>query len=231
MKRLSILILSLTSTLLFSQVNTKKCITTKLVTQEMLSNKDYKDARHNIVKPNTNIEKSTITIPVVIHIIHRQSHSNIGTGTNISNAHIEDALRILNEDFSKTNPEFPSPPRNTFNNYWGNPDIEFCLATTDPNGNSTSGIIRTATSQSNWNADDDDDTDPCHEANGMKKTSCGGKDGWDPKRYLNIWICDLINSSGMGMTLGYAYLPGLLANPFNTSDDYKDGLVVDYRYF
>ena len=231
MKRLSILILSLTSSLLFSQVNTNKCITTKLVTQEMLSNKDYKDARHNIVKPNTNIEKSTITIPVVIHIIHRQSHSNIGTGTNISNAQIEDALRILNEDFSKTNPEFPSPPRNTFNNYWGNPDIEFCLATTDPNGNSTSGIIRTATSQSNWNADDDDDTDPCHEANGMKKTSCGGKDGWDPKRYLNIWICDLINSSGMGMTLGYAYLPGLLANPFNTSDDYKDGLVVDYRYF
>ena len=31
----------------------------------------------------------------------------MGTGTNISDIQIEDALRILNEDYSKTNPEFP----------------------------------------------------------------------------------------------------------------------------
>ena len=61
----------------------------------------------------------------------------------------------------------------------------------------------------------------------MKKTICGGKDGWDPSRYLNIWVCDLTNSQSNGMTLGYAYLPGLLAD-FNSSNDYKDGLVVDY---
>ena len=224
------------STLIFSQENYRKCNTNRLVNQELKNNPDYLKARNNAKELTiTKSEKSTITIPVVIHIIHRNTpnHTNIGDGTNISNAQIEDQLRILNEDYSKTNPEFLDTlqflPRNTFNDYWGNPDLKFCLATTDPNGNPTTGVTRTATTQINWDADDDSN-DPCHESNGMKKTSCGGKDGWDPYKYLNIWVCDLTNS-GSGMTLGYSYLPGLLQNPFNPSDDYKDGLVVDYRYF
>ena len=45
----------------------------------------------------------------------------------------------------KTNPEFPNPPRNTFINYAGNPELQFCLATIDPNGNPTTGITRTST--------------------------------------------------------------------------------------
>ena len=208
----------------YGQENHKKCNTTKLVNQELKGNNDYVTARENaqLLKNNFN-KKITITIPVVIHIIHRQSHSNIGSGTNIPNIQIEDALRILNEDFSKTNPEFPNPPRNTFLNYWGNPDLEFCLATTDPNGNSTSGITRTATAQTNWDADDNT------ESNAMKLNSSGGKNSWDPKKYLNIWVCDLTNSQGGGQTLGYAYLPGLLAGFGQNA--WKDGLVVDYRYF
>ncbi len=221
----------ISSNLIFSQENYKKCNTTRLVNQELSNNADYLKARNNTTElTNIDFQKATITIPIVVHIIHRTSHSNIGSGTNISNEQIEDQLRILNEDYSKTNPEFPNPPRNTFLGNSGNANLKFCLATTDPDGNPTSGITRTATAQINWDADDDSNT-ACHEANGMKKTACGGKDGWDPYKYLNIWVCDLTNSQSNGMTLGYAYLPGLLANPFNTSDDYKDGLVVDYRYF
>ena len=209
---------------IYGQENHKKCNTTKLVIQELKGNNDYATARENAqLLKNNSTKKTTITIPVVIHIIHRQSHSNIGSGTNIPNIQIEDALRILNEDFSKTNPEFPNPPRNTFLNYWGDPDLEFCLATTDPNGNSTSGITRTATAQTNWDADDNT------ESNAMKLNSSGGKDSWDPKKYLNIWVCDLTNSQGGGQTLGYAYLPGLLAGFGQNA--WKDGLVVDYRYF
>jgi hypothetical protein len=218
------LIITLSTTLILAQENHKKCITTKLVAQELKDNNNYAKARENaqLLKGNS-YEKITITIPVVIHIIHRQSHPNIGSGTNIPNIQIEDALRILNEDFSKTNPEFPNPPRDTFLNYWGNPDLEFCLATTDPNGNSTSGITRTATAQTNWDADNNT------ESNAMKQNSSGGRDSWDPKKYLNIWVCDLINSQGGGQTLGYAYLPGLLSGFGQNA--WKDGLVVDYRYF
>ena len=39
--------------------------------------------------------------------------------------------------FLLTNPEFPNPPRNTFINSAGNPNIQFCLATIDENGNPT----------------------------------------------------------------------------------------------
>ena len=230
-KIITFIIILLHSNYISSQTNLKKCNTTFLVNNEIDNNTDYAKARNLTLDIDLTKVRNTIKIPIVIHIIHRNSHSNIGSGTNISDAQIEDQLRILNEDYSKTNPEFPNPPRNTFLNNAGNPDIEFCLATVDPDGNTTTGITRTATSKINWDADDDDNSNPCHESNGMKRSSCGGKDSWDPKKYLNIWVCDLTNSQSNGMTLGYAYLPGLLANPFNTSDDYKDGLVVDYRYF
>jgi hypothetical protein len=225
MKKIIFLLLTIAlSNTLYGQENYRKCNTTNLVVQELKDNNDYALAREEskFLKNNFN-EKTTITIPVVIHIIHRQSHPNIGSGTNIPNIQIEDALRILNEDYSKNNPEFPNPPRDYFLNYWESPDLEFCLATTDPNGNSTSGITRTATAQTYWDADDNT------EANAMKLNSSGGKNSWDPKKYLNIWVCDLTNSQGGGQTLGYAYLPGLLAGFGQNA--WKDGLVVDYRYF
>ena len=218
---LSLLIIS--STTLTAQVNIKKCLTTPLVQQELKSNSDYLKGREKSIAENNiwllgnHTKRSTLNIPVVVHVVHRVSHANVGAGTNISDTQIEDALRILNEDYSKTNPEFPNPPRTTFLTYAGNPDLKFCLATTDPSGNATTGITRTASTKNSFDADT--------ESNDMKKNNTLGKDGWDPSRYLNIWVCNLSNAGG-GQTLGYAYLPGLWAN-----QQWKDGLVVDYQYF
>ena len=100
--------------------NMKKCMTTKLVEYELSINKDYEQARANLLSEthnvyNTSSERgSAIIIPVVVHVVHRNTHSSVGSGTNISNAQIEDQIRILNEDYSKTNSEFPNPPRSTF---------------------------------------------------------------------------------------------------------------------
>jgi hypothetical protein len=156
----------------------------------------------------------------VVHIVHR-ALDNLGENTNIPNIQIEDQLRILNEDYSKTNPEFPNPPRNTFINNAGNPQIQFCLATIDPDGNPTTGITRTPSSQLSWNADDD------NESNFMKLTSQGGSDSWNPLEYLNIWVCNLSNSGG-GAIAGYAFPPGQQGLP---NHSWKDGIVVDYQYF
>jgi len=219
-------VLLLTSLFVFPQENYKKCITNRLTNQEILSNPEYAKGRENAIQQNSqwlskdNKQINTISLPVVIHIIHRQSHSNIGTGTNISNEQIEDAIRTLNEDYSKTNPEYPNPPRTTFLSYWGNPELEFCLATTDPNGNVTSGITRTATIKNSFDADDNTDSEA------MKKNNTGGNDGWDTRYYLNIWVCNLTNSQSSGQTLGYAYLPSTFSN-----GHWKDGLVVDYQHF
>ena len=224
MKKIAILTLSIILNLqVTAQENYKQCLATSLVEKELISNPDYAKSRANIISENkiwikNNLkEKSIINIPVVVHIIHRNTYTQIGQGNNISNAQIEDALKILNEDYSKTNPEYPSPPRNTFINYWGNPDMKFCLATTDPNGNATNGITRTSTTKLSFDADT--------ESNEMKRIWSGGIDAWNPSKYLNIWVCNLSNSGG-GMTLGYAYLPGL-----SGSNLYKDGLVIDYQYF
>ena len=71
-------------------------------------------------------------------------------------------------------------------------EIEFCLASEDPNGNATNGITRTQTSQSSFSTN-----------NGVKYSSSGGADAWNTSDYLNIWVCDL--SGGL---LGYAQFPG-----------------------
>ena len=200
-----------------------KCYTTELIENELITNPDYKGEINKVLQQNklwltnNNKEKTTITIPIVVHIIYRQSHSNPGIGTNIPNFQIEDQIRILNEDYSKTNSEFPNPPRNTFVNSAGNPDLKFCLATTDPDGNPTTGITRTLSSKNNFNYNT--------ESNDMKKDNTGGINGWPPSKYLNIWVCDISNS-GNTTILGYAYLPGL-----QSWNAWKDGLVVDFQHF
>ena len=202
-----------------------KCYTTELINNELINNPDYQNEINNIYKQNKlwlsynqdQREKTTITIPIVIHVIYRQSHSNLGIGTNIPVIQIEDQIRILNEDYSKTNSEFPNPPRNTFINTAANPDIKFCLATTDPDGNPTTGVTRTLSSKNSFNYDT--------ESNDMKRDQTGGKDGWPPSKYLNIWVCDISNS-GNTTILGYAYLPGL-----QSWNAWKDGLVVDFQHF
>lgn len=201
-----------------------KCYTTPLINKEAITNPNYLINIQNVLKQNkdwlnSNVlnSKTTLTIPIVVHIVYRQTHANIGVGTNIPTDQIEDGLRILNEDYSKTNSEFPNPPRNTFLNVSGNPDLQFCLATTDPNGNPTTGITRTATSKTSF--------DYSSESNDMKRDNTGGIEGWPPSDYLNIWICDIASSGGTTV-LGYAYLPGL-----QSWNAWKDGLVVDFQYF
>ena len=207
---------------IFAQEN-KKCYTTELINKELIDNKNYQNQINQVHKENKNWilenrnNKEVITIPIVVHVIYRQTHANIGIGTNIPNFQIEDQIRILNEDYSKTNSEFPNPPRNTFVNYAGNPNIKFCLATTDPNGNPTTGVTRTQSTKNSFNYNT--------ESNDMKRDNTGGKDGWNPSEYLNIWVCD-IASSGNTSVLGYAYLPGL-----QSWNAWKDGLVVDFQHF
>ena len=133
-------------------------------------------------------------IPVVVHIIH-----NYGS-ENISREQVIDAIRILNEDFQLQNSDqsFIVP---AFQSIKGNPDIEFRLASKDPNGNCTDGINRIV-SELTFNADDN------------VKTLPGSS--WPRNRYFNIWVVDRI-SFGAG---GYAYIPGTAPSPT------VDGVVV-----
>jgi len=143
------------------------------------------------------VDGEIITLPVVVHVIYNTS------AQNISDAQILSQIDVLNEDFRRTNPDA--------DNTWSqaaDTQIEFALATVDPNGNSTTGITRTYSSSSSW----------AYEGNYMKFSSTGGVDAWDTSEYLNMWVCPL--ESGL---LGYAQFPG--------GDADTDGVVMSPQYF
>ncbi|MBD2716651.1 T9SS type A sorting domain-containing protein [Microvirga sp. STR05] len=120
-----------------------------------------------------------VTVPVVVHVIHQ------GGASNISDAQVDDAIRILNEDYSKTNRDTADVIA-AFQPLYANVGFRFRLAKLDPDGNCTTGITRTYSSLT------------ASAGNNVKDLI-----RWDPNRYLNIWVVDNI-ASGAG---GYAYLP------------------------
>ena len=155
------------------------------------------------IKENTDRTKGiVITIPVVVHVIWNTNQENI------SDAQIFSQIDVLNKDYRRTNVDAINTP-SVWQNIATDCEIEFCLATIDPNGNATTGITRTQTNQNSFSIQND----------GMKYTSSGGIDAWPNDDYLNVWVCNL----GGGL-LGYATPPSnFLSN--------EDGVVIGYQYF
>jgi len=115
--------------------------------------------------------RSSYVIPVVFHVVHN------GGPENIEDAQIMDALEKLNEDYSGTNTDL-SDVITDFTSVIGNPDIEFRLATKNPQGECHPGITRTVSENTNHDGGDGiiDDVAALHGT-------------WPQNRYLNIFIC------------------------------------------
>ena len=145
------------------------------------------------------VAPSIITIPVVVHILYKTA------AQNISDERIKSQITALNNDFRRKNADTVNTPQR-FKGIAADVEIEFQLATADPNGRATNGIIRKTTSVTRWSTDDK-----------IKFSSQGGDDAWDSHSYLNIWIGDLTTF------LGYSSLPGAAAE--------KDGVVINYIAF
>jgi hypothetical protein len=140
------------------------------------------------------------TIPVVVHLVYKTSSQEL------SDAQIQSQIDVLNEDYSGTNPDVGGVP-GVWTNLVANTEIQFALATCDPDGYHTNGITRTETTISNWNGSDN-----------VKFTHLGGHNAWPADDYLNIWVCNI----GGGL-LGFAYQPGV--------NDNIDGVVIGWQYF
>lgn len=154
----------------------------------------------NFIKRGGNHQKAVITIPVVVHVVYN------GSAENVSDAQIQSQIDVLNEDFRRLNSDASNTP-SIFAGVASDVEIEFCLASVDPDGNSTNGITRTATSKRSFRTNDD-----------VKKANKGGKAAWPAADYMNMWVCDIAQG-----ILGYAQFPG---GPAST-----DGIVIDYLYF
>lgn len=123
-------------------------------------------------------------IPVVFHIMHN------GGAENISKQRCIESIQLLNLDYSLSNADTANI-RAPFKPFMANMEVEFRLATKDPNGNCTDGITRTVTELTDFGNDD------------VKLL-----DAWPSERYLNIWVVSSIASGDApGTILGYAQFP------------------------
>ena len=132
-------------------------------------------------------------IPVVVHVIHD------GGNSNISYAQIESAIQQVNEDYNGTNADFGNTRNTTeapFAPIAGVTHVSFELAKIDPNGKCTNGVQRRNNSAAAYNAGDN-----------VKAYNGGGLDAWPIDKYMNIWVVQSIETSGAGVTLGYAQFP------------------------
>ena len=145
---------------------------------------------------HTGAERVDYTIPVVFHIIHNNGPENI------SDEQVYDAIRVLNDDFNKLNPDWPNV-RPEFLDLVADVGITFRLATKDPQGNCTKGITRTVSPLTN------DGTQT------MKDLI-----QWPRNKYLNVWVAASADGAA-----GYTYRPGSVANWAEA-----DGIVLLHTY-
>jgi hypothetical protein len=187
----------------------ERCGTTAITEKMMSENPEYANARSKVNQqtekwienhPNHS-EKIIITIPVVVHVLYSNNNQNI------SDAQILSQIDVLNEDFRRTNIDAINTP-SVWQSIAADSEIEFCMATTDPNGQPTDGINRVQTTHGAFGMNSD-----------VHSTPAGGADDWPNDDYLNIWVCNI--ETGL---LGYA------TPPSNWTGD-GDGLVIGYQYF
>ena len=138
---------------------------------------------------NTNLRSTLYTIPVVVHVIHLGEP--IGTGSNISDIQIQQAIAGLNDRFRNVN------------GLGVDVELEFCIASKDPNGNSTNGINRVnGSSVANYSANGITPTgNPC---SGAVATVIKDLSRWPVSDYYNIWVVSEICNGGF---VGYASYP------------------------
>ncbi|MES2565729.1 MAG: M43 family zinc metalloprotease [Bacteroidota bacterium] len=199
---------SLLSTTIVSQTPQRNCGTMQNL--QILKAQDVTlEARMNLIEEQTSMfEKNQtfmkttgtiVNIPVVVHVLYNT------TTQNISDAQIKSQIDVLNEDFRRLNADRVNTP-SAFSTLAADVEINFCLASKNPSGASTTGIIRKSTTKTSFTDD------------AVKYSSSGGDDAWNTSKYLNLWVCNL----GGGL-LGYAQFPG---GPAAT-----DGVVILYSSF
>lgn len=143
-------------------------------------------------------KEDTYIIPVVFHILYDGAGSQV---ENLSQEQIEDAVETMNLEFNKEN-SAAANIKAEFKDIAADCNIQFRLATIDPNGNCTNGIMRYDDARTNSAGDE------------IKS----GRQ-WTTSKYLNIYSVRVIASGAAG----YAYFPA-------NNNQARDGIVILHNY-
>ncbi len=217
---LSVAILTTFAVSLNAQTVQRKCGTMEYLALQKAADptlelriQNYEQALHKWIENNQdyiNSSKSTITVPVVVHIVYNSSTENI------SDTRVYEQISILNTDYGGLN----THSMQAFDNgLKANTELQFCLAQRTPSGQPTTGIERRQTTLTSFTYVD----------NAVKYYSKGGLDAWDPTKYINIWVCNL-----SGGICGYGQFPvGGLTATYGVVINYryfgKTGAIAPYN--
>lgn len=192
----------------YTQSEIKHCGADEMQHELLLSKPDIiSNWQRNYTKSNSFIEtfsmieqKTTapqFIIPVVVHVIHFDGNENI------SDAQVKNGIDILNRNYRKLNPDTVDIVPE-FVSIAADLEIEFRLATLDPNGRCTNGINRIRSSLTNTGG---------HNVKELIH--------WPREKYLNIYIVK--NAAG---------LAGHCLMPFQADTIPQwDGIVIGFDYF
>ncbi|MDA2491536.1 MULTISPECIES: zinc metalloprotease [Bacillus cereus group] len=192
----------------------RRCATIDLHHKLLQESEQYKNARVEIESMTNEYlnsarvqeERPVVKIPVVVHVVWNTEEQNI------SEEQVHSQIDVLNLDFRAANPDIANVP-SVFKDSVSDARVEFFLATKDPNGNQTNGIVRTHTTKQSFPYLDDS----------IKSKNTGGADAWPSDKYLNLWVCPQILDEDGEEILGYAQFPGGLSE--------TDGVVIAYTCF
>lgn len=135
---------------------------------------------------------ATYVIPVVVHVVWGNPNQVPLGSDSISLAQVESQFEAFFEDMRLM------PGTRGYSDIGFDTGIEFSLATRDPAGNPTTGVVY-------YNNPGLSDFDRNTEEPALKN----GSISWDKSKYMNVWLVGQINGSlpGGGTILGYAAFP------------------------
>ena len=155
-------------------------------------------SRNQSVQPNT----SQYVIPVVMHVFHDGNFGKMDMEQALS------GLKILNDDFNGLNDGWETID-SEFDTIKGSLDITFCLATIDPDGNPTTGLIYHEDENAVFNQGD------------------LFQYAWDNYKYLNIYFPKYAFGSPSNFT-AYAFYPSTTEANNNTGGIFYSSIRWGY---
>lgn len=161
------------------------------------------------------IQREDLNFPIIVHVLHLGEP--VGEGTNISAAQIYSQFEVLEEDFNLKNANSVTTVAK-FKPLAASVGFHFKPATISPSGTPLleKGINRISYPRNKFSIAELNNT--------IKPATI-----WDPKRYINVWVCDM-NGTGFVGFAQFPYAPSI--NGLDTDEkESSDGIVVDYRNF
>ena len=157
------------------------------------------------------------TIPVVFHVLHD------GGPENISKAQIDNAIFILNRDYSLQNAD-ANNVQAVFQGMPADVQIEFKLATKAPNGQCFSGVTRTQNALSNNGSDGSLQVAAIISGNNIYNNP------WAGNRYLNIFVCGEIGGAAGYTTNPSSFTGSSMYNGIWVLHDYVGSIGTSSPY-